>query len=243
MTLARGADFSSAQTGGDVSAVIRGGIHFAMVKATEGVHYTSPALRWQLHLLEQNGVAVGLYHFLSPDVDGADQWDYFEPWLAWQRRAPGFVAVDHEPDEHGVLPNDEIVRAFIRRGHQRGFKVGRYGDNNVIRRNLGEDWTWAAWWSKTPPPFKWKLWQFSDGNGRQDWNVFNGDVVELDHWLATLQRHHPAARTKPPAKRWWLHDDLTKAAAGPYLLPRLGAAVVAYALHHPRTTSLRLERK
>lgn len=237
---ARGADFSSAQTGADVSAVIRKGIHFAIVKATEGVSYTSTAMRWQLHLLEANGVAAGLYHFLKPDVDGATQWDYFEPWAAWLRRAPGFVAVDHEPDEHGILPSDEIVRAFIRRGHQRGYKIGRYGDNDVIRRNLGEDWTWAAWWAPTPPPFKHKLWQFSDGAGRQDWNVFNGDVAELDRWLTTLQTR---AVLKQPPKRWWLHDDTRKAALGPYLLPRLGAAVLAYALKHPRTTTLRLERK
>lgn len=242
MTLARGADFSSAQTGGEVSAVIRQGIHFAMVKATEGVHYTSTAMRWQIGLLEANGVAAGLYHFLSPDVDGADQWDYFEQWIGYSHPS-GFVAVDHERDEHGVLPRDDIARAFIRRGHQRGYKVGRYGDNDVIRRNLGEDWTWAAWWSRTPPPFKWKLWQFSDGGGKQDWNVFNGDVAELERWLATLQRSHPAVRPKPLAKRWWLHDDFTKAARGPFLLPRLAAAVVVYATRHPRTARLRLERK
>jgi GH25 family lysozyme M1 (1,4-beta-N-acetylmuramidase) len=236
----RGADFSSAQALPAVRHAIGQGIAFAFVKTTQGVDYVNPLARQQIATLETNGIPVGLYHFLTAEADGAAQWDHFETTLGWSL-SRGFVAVDHESDA-GVMPPDHIAQAFIRRGHQRGYRVGRYGDGRVIRRNLGEAWKWVAWWGPTPPPFGWRVWQFSDGNGEQDWNVYNGNAVQLKQWIASLTRQLERDKKWAPM-RWWLHDDFTKAARGPFLLPRLGAAIVTYLVRHPKTFRLRLERK
>ena len=239
MTHARGADFSSNQDDVHLQGAINQGLAFAMVKTTEGVDYVSPSARMQIARLEVNGVRVGLYHFLTSSHDGADQWDHFER-TSWARGM--VVACDQETDETGTLVPDSIARAFIRRGRQRGYRVGRYGDGRVMGRHLGEDWRWVAWWGSVPPPIRWDVWQFADGrDGAPDWNVFNGDRARLDTWWQrTATRRRPLTRMP---QRWWLHDDFAKAARGPYRLPQLGPAVVAYAVRHPRSGRLRLERK
>jgi GH25 family lysozyme M1 (1,4-beta-N-acetylmuramidase) len=234
----RGADFSSYQDLGQVDRALKQHIGFAFVKGTQGAHYVNPAASSQIQHLLSHGVAVGLYHFLTGDVDGAAQWDHFERTFSWTR---GPVAVDHEPD-HGVMPPDYIARAFIRRGHQRGYKVGRYASGSFFQRapSLGEDWRWVAWWAPTPPPMRWDVWQWTSSDGQQDWNYYNGDALALSRFVGKMRRVPPRI---PPPHRWWLHDDFAKAARGPFRLPRLGAAVVLYAGRHPKTARLRLERK
>jgi GH25 family lysozyme M1 (1,4-beta-N-acetylmuramidase) len=230
---ARGADFSSAQRLAQVEHVAKG-VAFAFVKATQGTGYVNPSFTAQVRMLRQCGVVVGVYHFLEHDVDGAAQFDHL---FANVGSRYALVACDQETDR-GVLVPDHIARAFIRRAHQRGVKVGRYGDGRVMRRSLGEDWKWVAWWGKTPPPFKWDFWQFSNGDGKQDWNLFRGNAAQL----AALGR-----KLKPKPKlaplRWWLHDDRAKVARGPYRLAALAPAVAAYLAKHPRVVRLRLERK
>jgi len=246
VTLARGADFSSAQTGGEVSRdhparhPLRDG-----QEATEGVHYTSPAMRWQIGLLESNGVAAGPLPTSShPDVDGADQWDYFEQ-LA-RLVAPRRLRRGRPRTRRARCPAErrEIARAFIRRGHQRGYKIGRYGDNDVIRRQPRRGLDLGRLVEPdTATSFKWKLWQFSDGGGKQDWNVFNGGRRR-----ARPVAHHVASPTSRRANRSRgetmvaprrLHQSGARAVSP----PRLAAAVVVYATRHPRTAKLRLERK
>lgn len=232
---ARGADFSSYQSLAQVEQTRSQGIAFAFVKLTQGTGYLNPLASEQIAHLRARGVRVGVYHFLSADADGAAQWDHFERAIGG-RICP--VAVDHEP-EKGVMPADYIARAFIKRGQQRGYKVGRYASGSVFQRtrSLGENWRWVAWWAPTPPPFKWDVWQWSNGGGKQDWNYFNGDTVALAKWFGRMGFAYR------PVRRWWLHDDFAKLARGPFRLPRLGAAVVAYAARHPKSSRLRLERK
>lgn len=232
---APGADFSSAQDFAALERAISKGIAFAFVKATEGATYANPLFASQCGRLGQHEVIVGAYHFLAHDVDGAAQWDHFEHTLGPHFRGP--VACDQETDR-GVLVPDAVAHAFIRRGHQRGFKVGRYGDSRVIGRNLGEDWKWSASWTSRPPAGPWAVWQFSDGGGKQDWNVFNGTRAELSLWA----RRMGTRRVAKPV-RWWLHDDFRQVARGPYRLPQLAAVLVGYLTRNPRTYALRLVRK
>lgn len=239
MSFARGADFSSAQTLQQVSAAVHAhGLAFALVKASEGDAYLNPLARAQISLLEGMVVRVGLYHFLTHDVDGARQWDHFETTLHWPNRSAPIVACDQETDEHGVLVPDAVARAFIRRGQQRGYKVGRYGDGRVMGRTLGEDWRWSARWAASPPPGRWDVWQFSDGGGRQDWNVFHGDENELAFWWV-----HYAAHKKAPVMRWWIHDELHQTALGPLRLAQVPGRLLAYAVRHPTSGRYELVRK
>lgn len=241
MSLAKGADFSNFQDLAAISHAIHAeGIAFAFVKTSEGASYTNPSARAQIGQLEGAGVRVGLYHFLTHDIDGARQWDHFETTLQWTRVHGPVVACDQETDEHGVLVPDEVARAFIRRGEQRGYKVGRYGDARVMRRNLGEAWRWFARWAATPPPGRWDVWQFSDGGGRQDWNVFHGTVHELDLWWSA---HAKPLESKLAPLRWWIHDELHKTALGPLRLAQVPARLLVYAVRHPKTGSYELVRK
>jgi GH25 family lysozyme M1 (1,4-beta-N-acetylmuramidase) len=239
-SLTRGADFSSYQNDTQLRAALESGIQFAIVKLSQGTDYVNPRSYEQNYTLDNRPAvrAVGGYHFLSHDIDGAAQWDHFET-VVRAARITGPLACDQETD-NGILVPDAIAKAFIRRGHQRGFKVGRYGDGRVFPRSLGEDWRWCAWWAKTPPPWKWDVWQFQAGaGGAPDWDVFHGTTAQLETWAKrmgapALVRHKPG---------WWLHNDLSKAARGPYGLARLGPALIAYLAAHPRVSALRVERK
>lgn len=243
MAFARGADFSSFQDDAAMTAALHRGLHFGIVKATEGVDYTNPRARTQVARLETSGAHVALYHFLRHDVDGARQWDYFEAQAGhWGRGVQGRsypVACDQETDR-GVLVPDHVARAFIRRGQQRGWKVGRYGDARVMGRGLGEDWRWYARWAGTPPRGRWDIWQFSSAGG-QDWNVFHGDALELARWWTAMSS--PAKRKRTPPRRWWLRDELHARALGPYRLPAVPAVLLAYAARHPKVARLELVRK
>jgi lysozyme len=235
---ARGADLSAFQDDVHLQRAIHAGLDFAFVKATEGAHYVNPRARTQIARLEANRVHVGLYHFLTHDVDGARQWDFFEATAAhWS--VPLVVACDQESDGHGVLVPDAIASAFIRRGHQRGFKVGRYGDARVMGRRLGEDWRWVARWAKTPPAGRWDVWQFAAGaHGDPDWDVFAGDREQLAAWWKRNGR-----RAKLAPGRWWLHDELERVALGPYRLPQLAPRLALYLARHRRSRHFELVRR
>jgi GH25 family lysozyme M1 (1,4-beta-N-acetylmuramidase) len=230
---ARGADFSSAQTLEHVRQ-LAGELDFAMVKATEGVDYVNPLLERQVHELRGRQVPVGYYHFLAPGVDPVRQWDHFESTIVLSGLGYAPVALDYE----AAGTTDRQARAFIRRGRQRGFRVGLYGGEGICRRRLGQAWRWVAKWSATPPAIRWDLWQWSDGGGSQDYNVFHADKVELGHWWLRQSRRRERRRL-----RWWLHDETAGAALGPYRLAALIPVLVAYLARHPRTRGILLERK
>jgi GH25 family lysozyme M1 (1,4-beta-N-acetylmuramidase) len=232
---ARGADFSSYQAERGVRTAIAHGLDFGIVKLTQGVGYVNPYARRQVKLLHEDGAVVGLYHFLEPNLDGARQWDHFEQSMRANLLYAGvLVAVDHE-SLNGVTPADQVARAFIRRGQQRGFRVGRYGSTGTtMRYSLGENWRWVARWGNTPPAGAWDVWQF-DGSG-QDLNVFRGDRAHLHAWAATMAT--PAA----PRPRWWIHDLTAPHALGPYRLARVAPALLTYAARHPRSTRYSVER-
>lgn len=243
MSRARGADFSSWQDTAAVERALAHGLDFAFVKATEGTSYVSPTMPDQLRLLVGRVPVVGLYHFLDAGADGAAQFDHFERSVfeSIGHSEPGrLIAVDYEAA--GVT--DAIARAFIRRGKQRGFRVGLYGSSMIARRRLGQAWTWAAWWSSSPPPFRWQVWQFAAGvAGEPDWNVFNGDRAALIRWAGKVTKAVPKKR---PPLRWWLHDSArADVAVGPWRTGTVPARLGSYlAAHHSGgNRSLRLERK
>lgn len=229
---ARGADFSSAQTFDEVAAIAKT-IDFAFVKATEGVNYVNPLFVHQVLELARAGVHVGYYHFLDPATDGAVQWDHFEQTIGGRLRRP--VALDYEAKG----TTDAQARAFIRRGRQRGYRVGLYGGSHIVTRRLGQAWRWVAYWSKTPPPVRFDVWQFTDGDGRQDYNVFRSDKQRLALWWS--KQSQPQRRKVRP--RWWLTDLDAKTALGPYWLVQLAPRLLAYARSHPKSRRYELERK
>jgi GH25 family lysozyme M1 (1,4-beta-N-acetylmuramidase) len=238
---ARGVDLSSNQSVTQSAAVLNGiaaygHVDFAIVKASQGVHYVNPLLEAQLGLVTKPMVK-GLYHFLD-GTDGARQWDHFEQ-AAGAHAAHCLIAVDYESSGLPVnTPGDAICRTFIRRGRQRGYHVGLYGSANVASRNLGQAWTWAAWWSGSPPPFRWDVWQFAD-HPVCDWNVFRGDQLELTRFAAKYG--HRTVAVAP--LRWWLHDETAKTAVGPFPAAAVVAArFVAYALRHPRSNLFTIRR-
>jgi hypothetical protein len=230
---ARGADFSSAQTVEHVQG-LAGGLDFAFVKATEGTDYVNPRFKDQVQAMRERHRLAGYYHFLAPGADPVRQWDHFESTISLSGLGRAPVALDYE----AAGTSDAEARAFIRRGRQRGFRVGLYGGESICRRRLGQSWRWVAKWSKTPPAIAYDVWQWSDGFGRQDYNVFHADAHALDHWWAVQSRRRERRKV-----RWWLHDETTGSVHGPYRLAALVAVLAGYLAKHPRTRGVLLERK
>jgi GH25 family lysozyme M1 (1,4-beta-N-acetylmuramidase) len=235
---ARGIDVSSYQSIGEtMQALYSSSVSFAFVKATQGLGYVNPLAASQIKAAQREGALVGLYHFLD-GTDGTRQWDHFEATIGTLPAAV-MVAVDYETS--GLPVNaigDAICRAFIKRGRQRGYHVGVYGDSEVAPRSFGQAFTWAAAWGPSPPPYRWDFWQFAD-RPICDWNVFRGNAEQLHAFVVQLN-----AKPLAPRLGWWVHDQTTNASLGPYML--VGAAVAAlavYALRHPRSRSYSLERR
>lgn len=235
---ARGADFSSAQTIAEVSAALDQHIEFAFVKASEGIGYRNPLLAQQAETLRARRVLVGYYHYLDPRTDGSTQWDHFEASITGLRRGP--VALDYE----AAGTTDAQARAFIRRGRQRGYRVGLYGSPRLFTRRrrlqLGRPaWAWVASWSQTRPAVRFDVWQFTDGGGRQDYDQYKGGSVDLRVWWSRQTR--PLKRK--PTRRWWLHDEASPVVLGPFRLATVAPAFLAYALKHRHSSTYTLVRK
>jgi GH25 family lysozyme M1 (1,4-beta-N-acetylmuramidase) len=237
---ARGVDLASYQSLTETREILADHlVNFGIVKATQGLTYRNPLADRQVGMLHAHGAVVGLYHYLD-QTDGTRQWDHFESAC---RQIAGtiriLVAVDYEGSTvsaHG----DAVCKAFIRRGKQRGYHVGLYGSSSVARRNFGQAWTWAAWWSASPPPFRWDVWQFAD-QPVCDWNVFRGDLAALHAFAVTHGHIHRVAK-KPPL-RWWIHDNNAQRSLGPFRsAPLMLARFVPYAFRHPNSRNYTLRK-
>lgn len=100
----RGIDVSEFQGQQDWAALVRGGLTFAMAKATEGRHTTDDHYAMHMRGMRAAGVLPGAYHFAWPNQAAAEEADHYISVVRADAEAvPGFHHwLDLERNEGGT---------------------------------------------------------------------------------------------------------------------------------------------
>ncbi len=173
------------------------GIYGIIHKSTQGSSYTDPTFTTRRDFIEDVGLKLGAYHFLT-NTSPIQQADHF---LTVTRDVP-LLVVDWESN-NGKLPSVAVLSEFIRHVNGQGRSLGLYLGNADLKAHVKQFdlairncWLWVARYGKLPevPLNSWPtftLWQWTDGLHNQpvpvpgigyaDRNKFNGDQTALDN--------------------------------------------------------------
>jgi len=196
----KGIDVSHYQGVIDWSAVSKSGIEFAFIKSTDGVAKTDPMFCRNWQAARDNGIRRGAYHFFRAEQDPERQAQLFLAMLKgeWGELPP---VLDFELSG-GVSNEEGLSRAktwMIEVKEATGLKPILYTGPAFWRStmkdacNFGNFPLWIAHYTAAPEPSlprawnRWAFWQHSEKgtvpgiNGPVDLDLFNGNLMELDH--------------------------------------------------------------
>ena len=190
-----GIDVSHYQSLINWDSVRAGGIHFAFVKATEGIRMVDTLFCHNWGEMERVGLYRGAYHF-------------FRPTLSAELQAENFLrAVDMENGDLPPVLDVEVLDGVSRVQLITGVRTWlylleiRYNTKPVLYTNLNfynkylaghfNDYPiWIARYSPREPRLAcgrdWQFWQYGNQGrlsgieGDVDFNVFNGSLTELE---------------------------------------------------------------
>ena len=206
-----GIDVSAFQPNINWARVAGAGDRFAIMKATEGTYYTSPAFASQYNGSYNAGLIRGAYHFAVPNnSSGAAQADFFVAhgggWSGDGHTLPGMLDIEYNPygPECYGLTQAQMVAWVASFDNEYLRLTGRYpllytnanwwdrctGGSSVA---ANDPLNLAAWGpSPTPMPGGWPLetiWQYTDNNAfGYDGDRFNGTAAGLE----AMALGHPA---------------------------------------------------
>lgn len=224
--MVRGADVSSWQDDATIAAIEHEQLGFAFVKLTQGVGYIDRGAAQRVELLHAHGLAVGVYHYLTPTPSAELQWSFFHStliMLAHLGVPVGRLIFSVDYEAQGATDAD--AAAFIAAARRDGFLVGCYSSAGTHGyAELGQAWRWVAAWGSSAPRRPWAFWQFAD-QPAHDWDLFNGSPAALKRFwgrYAGLGGYQVAFAGTP-------------AHTARYRSPRRAAlGALAYAIAHPR---------
>jgi lysozyme len=168
--------------------------------AADGTNSPDPFLAWNWPRIKAKGLARGAYHFLDPDLSGADQASYFvDKVSAVGLETTDMLWLDNETVGASAAGVAACARAFMAklvslRPHN---PRGVYSFDDFIRSGncagLESYPLWLAIYQSARPsaPAPWRAWKFwqSGGTGNHDDDVFDGTAAELSAWIRSFQPH------------------------------------------------------
>lgn len=184
----RGIDISHHNKTLDFVKEKSGGIEFCYLKATDGNAFTDPMFAYNKVNAPKAGILTGAYHFLRPNLDGADQANFFlktsghgldlPPMLDWELSQGMRVSVQHAcalawlEAVEAATGKTPFIYTYV--SYLQGL-----GDMSAFAKYP----LWIAEYGVTAPKVfqpwgKNTIWQCSASNGR-DLDVFYGTVDEL----------------------------------------------------------------
>jgi len=201
MALARGIDVSN--FAGDFDWSSTSGLSFGICRASQGLggsgtNSPDPYLAWNWPRITGKGLARGAYHFLDPDLSGADQASYFvETVSAVGLKTTDMLWLDNEtagasPADVAACARDFMTKLVSLRPNN---PHGVYSFYDFITSGncagLGSYPLWLAIYQSATPgaPAPWSAWKFwqSGETSNQDDDVFNGTGAELSQWISSFQ--------------------------------------------------------
>jgi len=199
----KGVDVSHYDGTIDWAAVHKGGIAFAIMKATENTGFVDPTFATNWKAAGDNGVIRGAYHFFRPAADATAQADFFVKTAGVPGAGDLPPTIDLEVTDNldaATVASDALT--FLARVQE---KTGRtpivYTSDRVLSGLLGSPagfgayTLWVANWQVTcpkipsPPWSDWTLWQDSATGmvpgiaSAVDTDQFNGTLGDLQNWV------------------------------------------------------------
>lgn len=182
---------------------------FGIYRVTEGLpasHDNSPdpTAKHNHDSIAAQGLHRGAYHFLHPDLNGAEQAQYFVSTLAQLGSdSSQMLFLDNERAGQSPAVVAACAQAFMHELAQLAphNPQGVYTFINFANEGncagLGQYPLWLAFPSLVapadPPPWhRWTFWQWGQRNG-EDTDAFNGTVAQLQAWIESFlpQTHGP----------------------------------------------------
>ncbi|MVB11836.1 Glycosyl hydrolases family 25 [Caprobacter fermentans] len=212
----KGIDISHWQGNPDFQRVKAAGIHYVIIKATEGVDYVDPCFHANSKAALAAGLPIGAYHFLRAGDVNAQARDFLAAIKPYHLTWP--AAVDVESDELVAMGEDrltDMVLDFCAQVKAAGYQPMVYSNRNwyYFAKYIDADRIraagipiWLAWYSNATPESTDRsqlgdVWQYaSDGEvdgiiGKVDMNVSYQDfgapktTVQIDTTM-DLSREH-----------------------------------------------------
>jgi lysozyme len=179
------------------------GLSFGICRASQGLgapgtNSPDPYLSWNWPRIKDRGLARGAYHFLDPDLDGAEQASYFVNAVsAVGLETTDMLWLDNETAGASVTAVAACARDFMAkltslRPHN---PCGVYSYWSFITSGncagLNGYPLWLAIYQTATPgaPAPWSAWTFwqSGGTSTYDNDVFNGSAADLSAWIGSFQ--------------------------------------------------------
>jgi lysozyme len=201
MALAKGIDVSN--FGGDFGWSGTSGLSFGICRASQGLggsgtNSPDPYLAWNWPRIKSKGLARGAYHFLNPNLSGADQASYFVDTVgAVGLETTDMLWLDNETAgasaaDVAACARDFMTKLVSLRPHN---PHGVYSYYDFITSGncagLGSYPLWLAIYQSATPsaPAPWSAWKFwqSGEASNHDNDVFNGTGAELTEWISSFQ--------------------------------------------------------
>jgi len=171
-------------------------IHFAFIKATQGINRTDSLFMYNWKSAHQYGIVRGAYHYFEPHADPALQAQKF---IRTVKLLPGDLPPVLDVEERGTLNRKilqlkiktwmDIVEAYY------GVKPILYTSvrfyQDILENKFPEHPLWIAHYYKyqLPDELEWHFWQHSDKgrikgiHGKVDFNVFKGTYEDFSALL------------------------------------------------------------
>lgn len=185
----------------DWAAVKKQNIHFAYIKASEGVQLRDAQCSENIRAARENGIPVGAYHFFLFHKSGAKQAAFFLSGInGAQLRLPPVIDVE-ESGNRTLRGNEAQVRREIHRflrviKKQTGMNAMIYTNEHTYARLIAHDFPDNPIWISSfndPPRLSdgrdWLFWQHAHNGTLHgsayfvDLNTYNGDTSAWKKFL------------------------------------------------------------
>lgn len=172
-------------------------IHFAFIKATEGVRYTDPRFRQNWDASAKHGIRRGAYHYFLPDADPQAQARHF---ISRVRLRAGDLPPVLDVEETRGVPAATLrkrIATWLQSVEKHyGVRPIVYTYVEFYEHTLGDRFDnyplWVAHYLQPHQPRirrDWAFWQFSEKarisgiRGAVDLNTFHGDATAFQRLL------------------------------------------------------------
>ncbi len=188
----QGYDVSYYQGNFDWQAAKNGGIAFGFARVSDGTGYIDPKFDQNWTAMKAAGVLRGAYQFFEPAGDEVAQANLVVSKIGMlgDGDLPAMIDVEATGGQSPATISAKIKTwlRIVEQGTGRKpfiYSGSYFWEGNVKDTTLGAYPFWIAAYGVTCPSMpdqgwaKWTFWQYSDGNGSLDHDVFNGTLAEL----------------------------------------------------------------